>query len=130
MAMFLNRLKRKTTSEIERLIIQKVYLEYMISEELPKQSERFTILQRIQCQSACEFYFHVMTEKGYPEELKKNALNRVERDFLALERELAETSSSEEETEDLNSGVPPDILQEIKEKVVNLPSPNSGEVER
>ena len=129
MAMFLSRLKRKTTSEIERLIIQKVYIEYMIREELPRQLENFTVMQKLQCQSTCEFYHHVMTEKGYSEEIKKSALNRVERNFLALERELAEEDSSEEE-EELDLGIPPDVLQKVRAEIKKLDNPKSSEAER
>ena len=116
MDMFLSKIKRKTTSEVERLIIQKIYLEYMIREELPRQSENFTLMQRIQCQSACEFYVHVMTENGYPEEIKKNALNRVEREFLTLERELANEDSSEEEIESLDLDTSPEAVHEVREE--------------
>ena len=129
MAMFLSRLKRKTTSEIGRLIIQKVYIEYMIREELPRQLENFTVTQKLQCQATCEFYYHVMTEKGYLEETKKSALDRVERNFLALEKELTETSSSEEE-EELDLGIPSNVIQEIRAEIKKSGNPENSEAER
>ena len=129
MAMFLSRLKRKTTSEVERLIIQKVYIEYMIREELPRQLENFTVIQKLQCQSTCEFYQHVMTEKGYSEEIKKSALNRVERNFLSLEKELAEEDTSEEE-EELDLGIPPNVIQKVRAEIKKLDNPKSSEAER
>ena len=129
MAMFLSRLKRKTTSEIERLIIQKVYIEYMIREELPRQLENFSLMQKLQCQSTCEFYYHVMTEKGYPEETKKSALDRVERNFLALEKGLAETSSSEEE-EELDLGIPSNVIQKVRAEIKKSGNSGNREVER